>query len=149
MQFIHIYNFTPISALIGGVMIGLSAVLLFWFNGRIAGISGIIHGLYPPKQKDFLWRILFLMGLIIASSSYYFIPQIHFSPRPHYPICLLLLAGFLVGIGTKLCGGCTSGHGVCGLARMSPRSLVATLVFFLFGIITVYLIRHIGNILYV
>lgn len=136
-------NFTPVSALIGGSLIGLSAVILLWLNGRIAGISGIFHGLYPLKKNDFLWRILFLAGLIIGSWIYYLLPQIHFTPRTHYPVSLLLLAGFLVGIGTKLSGGCTSGHGVCGIARMSLRSLIATIIFFIFGLLTVYCIRHI------
>lgn len=136
-------NFTPISALLGGALIGLSAVLLMWLNGRITGISGIFHGLYPFRKKEFLWRILFLVGLVIGSSVYYVLPQIHFMPREHFPRALLLLAGFLVGIGTKVSGGCTSGHGVCGLARMSLRSLVATLIFFIFGLLTVYCARHI------
>lgn len=136
-------NFTPISALIGGFLIGLSAVLFFWLDGRIAGISGIFHGLYPPRAKNFLWRLLFLIGLILGSQIYYLFPQIHFVYRTNYPIYLLLLAGLLVGIGTKLSGGCTSGHGVCGLARLSLRSFVATITFFVFGVVTVYCIKHI------
>lgn len=139
-------NFTPISALIGGSLIGLSTVLLFWLNGRIAGISGIFHGLFPPRKNDFLWRLLFLLGLITGSTIYYALPQIHFIPRTHYPISLLLLAGVLVGIGTKLSGGCTSGHGICGIARMSTRSFAATITFFIFGLLTVYLIRHVWGI---
>ncbi len=138
-------NFTPVSSLIGGAFIGLSAILLLWLNGRIAGISGIFHGLFPPHKSDFLWRVLFLTGLILGSFIYYLFPQIHFIPRTNYPISLLLLAGFLVGIGTRLSGGCTSGHGVCGIARMSRRSLVATLIFFAFGLLSVYVIRHIRN----
>lgn len=138
-------HFTPISALIGGSLIGLSAVLLLALHGRIAGISGIFHGLYPPQKNNFLWRVLFLVGLIIGGEIYYLIPQIHFTPRTHFPIYLLVLAGFLVGIGTKFSGGCTSGHGVCGIARTSPRSLIATIVFFIFGILTVYFVRHIWN----
>jgi uncharacterized protein len=136
-------DFTPISALIGGAFIGLSAVMLLWLNGRIAGISGIFHGLYPPRRKDFLWRLLFLLGLILGSQIYYCLPQIHFTPRSHYPVYLLLLAGFLVGIGTKLSGGCTSGHGVCGIARLSRRSIIATIIFFIFGLLTVYFLKHI------
>jgi uncharacterized membrane protein YedE/YeeE len=136
-------NVTPVSALIGGSLIGLSAVLLLAYNGRIAGISGIFHGLYPPRKTEFLWRILFLIGLVIGSQSYYLLPSIHFVPRTHYPVALLIIAGFLVGIGTKLSGGCTSGHGVCGMARLSPRSIVATIIFFLFGLLTVYCLRHI------
>ena len=136
-------NFTPVSALIGGSLIGLSAALFICLNGRIAGISGIFHGLLPIRKSDFLWRILFLAGLIAGSQLYYFIPQIHFTPRSHYPIYLLLLAGFLVGMGTKLSNGCTSGHGVCGVTRLSPRSITATIIFMLFGMLTVYFIRHI------
>lgn len=136
-------NFTPISALIGGAMIGLSAVLLLWVSGRIAGISGIFHGLLPARSNDFLWRIIFLIGLIIGSQSYWFIPQIHFIPRHNYSILLLVVSGFLVGFGTKISGGCTSGHGVCGIARMSPRSFLATIVFLVFGFITVYLLKHV------
>lgn len=136
-------NFTPISALIGGSLIGLSIVLLLWLNGRIAGISGILHGSFPPRKNDFAWRILFLLGLIFGSLSYYLFPQIHFIPRTHYPIGLLIISGFLVGIGTKLSGGCTSGHGICGMARLSSRSIIATSIFFLFGLLSVYFIRHI------
>lgn len=137
------HNFTPISSLIGGALIGVSAVLLLWLNGRIAGISGIFHGLFPPHKNDFTWRILFIAGLISGSFIYYFLPQIHFIPRTHYPIFLLILSGFLVGIGTRMSGGCTSGHGVCGIARMSIRSFVAVIVFFIFGILSVYLVRHV------
>lgn len=140
------HNFTPIGSLIGGALIGLSAVLLLWLNGRIAGISGIFHGLFPINKKDFMWRLLFLVGLVIGTLIYYFFPQIHFTPRSNYPIALLLLSGFLVGIGTRLSGGCTSGHGVCGIARLSIRSLVATCIFFVFGLLSVYFIRHIGNV---
>jgi uncharacterized protein len=139
-------NFTPISSLIGGSLIGLSAVLLLWLNGRIAGVSGIFHGLFPPHKNDFLWRALFLIGLVTGSFIYYLIPQIHFIPRTNYPVSLLLLAGFFVGIGTRLGGGCTSGHGVCGIARMSARSLIATITFFVFGLLATYFIRHIWNI---
>ncbi|MBA2655332.1 MAG: YeeE/YedE family protein [Gammaproteobacteria bacterium] len=140
-------TFTPISSLIGGSLIGLSAILLFLLNGRIAGISGIFHGLFPIHKNDFFWRLLFLIGLIAGSLIYYIFPQIHFTPRSHFPISLLLLAGFLVGIGTRLGGGCTSGHGVCGIARLSFRSFVATVIFFVFGVITVYFVRHIWNII--
>lgn len=139
-------NFTPISALIGGSLIGLSATLMLWLNGRIAGISGIFHGLFSFRKNDVGWRILFLIGMMLGSICYYFLPQIHFIQRIHYPIYLLILSGFLVGIGTRVGGGCTSGHGVCGIARLSFRSFVATIIFFIFGLITVYVIRHIWNI---
>ena len=140
-------NFTPISALIGGSLIGLSASLLMLLNGRIAGISGMFHGLFPIKNNEFVWRVLFLIGLIIGGFVYYLLPQIHFSLRSDYPIHLLILSGFFVGIGTKLGSGCTSGHGVCGIARMSPRSFVATGVFFIFGVCTVYFLRYLWSLL--
>jgi len=139
-------NFTPVSALLGGSLIGLSTVFLLWLNGRIAGISGIFHGLFTYKKNDFLWRILFLIGLILGSQIYYLFPSIQFNPRTHFPVYLLLLAGFLVGLGTKLSGGCTSGHGVCGIARLSIRSIIATGIFFIFALITVYFVRHIWGI---
>lgn len=137
------HNFTPISALLGGMLIGFSAVLLLWMNGRIAGVSGIFHGLFKPTKHDFLWRLLFIVGLLIGAQIYYFITDIQFTPRANYPIWLLILAGWLVGLGTKLSGGCTSGHGVCGIARLSPRSVIATTVFMVFGFLTVYVLRHI------
>lgn len=136
-------NFTPISALIGGVLIGLSASLFLWLNGRIAGISGLFHGLFSRERRNFLWRFLFLFGLIAGSQIYYVFPEIQFTPRTQYPIYLLILSGFLVGIGTKIGGGCTSGHGICGIARMSLRSLIATIVFICFGVASLYCIRHI------
>jgi uncharacterized membrane protein YedE/YeeE len=139
-------NFTPISALIGGSLIGLSTVLLLWLNGRIAGVSGIFHGLFPPRKSDFLWRLLFLVGLITGSLIYYLVPNIHFAPRTHYPISVLVFSGFLVGMGTKLSGGCTSGHGICGIARMSLRSFAATITFFIFGLLSVYFVRHIWRV---
>ena len=138
-------NFTPISALIGGSLIGLSAVLLLWQTGRIAGISGIFHGLFPIQKEDFFWRISFLIGLVLGTWIYFVFPQVHFSPRAHYPKSLLVLSGFIVGVGTRLSSGCTSGHGVCGIARLSPRSFLATVVFFGFGFLTVYFIRHMVN----
>lgn len=140
------HHFTPISALIGGALIGLSAVLFLWLNGRIAGVSGIFHGLIPPRQNDFLWRILFILGLFLGSSVYYIIPTIHFNFRSHYPIGLLISAGLLVGIGTRLGSGCTSGHGVCGVSRLSPRSITATILFVFFGMLAVFILRHIFGI---
>lgn len=136
-------HFTPISALIGGGLIGLSASLFLWLNGRIAGISGLFHGLFQSNKKELVWRLLFLIGLIVGGQIYYLLPQLQFQARTHYPVYILLFSGFLVGLGTKLSGGCTSGHGICGIARLSKRSLVATGLFFLAGIITVYLIRHV------
>jgi uncharacterized membrane protein YedE/YeeE len=136
-------HFTPISAAIGGLLIGLSAILFLYLNGRIAGISGIFHGLAFSARNEFSWRILFILGLVTGCTAYYFIPVIQFIPRSHYPRYLLILSGILVSVGTKLGGGCTSGHGVCGLARLSLRSLVATIIFICAGVLSTYIIRHV------
>lgn len=136
-------QFTPVSAFTGGILIGLSAVLLLISIGQIAGISGIFHGLFHPKKNDVLWRFLFIAGLLLGVQIYHFIPQIQFEFRQQPPVILLIFAGWLVGIGTRLSGGCTSGHGICGIARLSPRSITATLIFILTGMLTVYLLRHV------
>jgi uncharacterized membrane protein YedE/YeeE len=135
-------NFTPFSALVGGVLIGLSATLLLLFNGRIAGISGILNGLFFAAKNDRLWRLLFLLGLFLGALLFRFgVPDFN-SPR-HYPLPLLAIGGFLVGFGAKLANGCVSGHGVCGLANLSVRSLVATCTFMTAGMLTVYIVRHV------
>ena len=136
-------NFTPVPALVGGVLIGTSATLLLLFNGRIAGISGILGGLVIPAPGDRFWRASLLAGLIVSGFIYHMVFPDTFNPRPDYPLVLLIAGGFMVGFGTRMGGGCTSGHGVCGIGRLSSRSLVATLVFMITGIITVYVIRHI------
>ena len=135
-------SFTPLTALVGGVVIGLSASLLLLFNGRIAGISGIVGGLLQRGTRgEFAWRAAFVLGLILAPVVY---PL--FSELPESRIdsgwATLVLAGLLVGFGSRLGSGCTSGHGVCGISRRSPRSIVATLTFMSLGFITVYLVRH-------
>ena len=135
-------NFTPTSALTGGVLIGLSASLLLLFNGRIAGISGIVGGLLQRyKSGEFAWRAAFVLGLIMAPVLYQAFSEL---PESHidsdWPT--LVLAGLLVGFGSRLGSGCTSGHGVCGISRRSPRSIVATLTFMGMGFVTVYLVRH-------
>ena len=135
-------NFTPVPATLGGLLIGISAVLLLWLNGRIAGISGILHGATGPGTTDRLWRWLFLLGLGLGAGSFAWTTGPGFELRTGYPLPLLVLAGFLVGFGTRLGGGCTSGHGVCGMARLSPRSLLATLTFMLAGFVTVFVARH-------
>ena len=131
-------------ALIGGALIGLSSALLMALSGRIAGISGIVGGLLPPKAADDRsWRIAFLLGLIAAPLLLgVFTGDRHIGP-PTVGTPVLIAAGLLVGIGTALGGGCTSGHGICGIARISPRSLVATAVFVLAGIVTVFLTHHV------
>ncbi|MEC7816174.1 MAG: YeeE/YedE family protein [Pseudomonadota bacterium] len=134
-------SFTPISALIGGILIGLAAASFVLLNGRIAGISGILGGLLVPVKGDRGWRVAFLAGLIGAPLLWLFagdLPAITINAG--YPA--LIAAGLLVGIGTRYASGCTSGHGVCGLSRLSPRSLVATPSFMGAGFATVYIIRH-------
>lgn len=144
--------FTPYSALAGGVLIGLSVSLLLWFNGRIAGISGIARGLFSSGRSEFLWRALFLAGLIGGAWLYYLLAKstghawVIPRDRPGFPPILLVAGGLAVGFGTALARGCTSGHGVCGLARLSPRSYVATLTFLLSAIATTYLIRHVTGV---
>ncbi|MDO9102486.1 MAG: YeeE/YedE family protein [Candidatus Nitrotoga sp.] len=135
-------NFTPWSSLAGGIVIGLATAMFLLFNGRIAGISGILGGLLQPiKKGDIGWRVAFITGLIFS--------PIAFSvgaPLPEVQIdagaASLIMAGLLVGIGTRYGSGCTSGHGVCGLSRLSPRSMVATALFILAGFVTVFITRH-------
>ncbi len=133
--------FTPGAALMGGALIGLAAALFVLFNGRIAGISGIVGGLLQPRPGDVSWRATFVAGLVISPSIYQL-----FEPLPDLRIDastgMLLLAGLLVGVGTRYGSGCTSGHGVCGLSRRSPRSLTATLTFMAAGFATVFVLRH-------
>lgn len=133
--------FTPWLALAGGVLIGISAAMFVLLNGRIAGISGILGGLLKREPGDAGWRIAFLLGLLLAPTVYAL-----FTALPARSIeasdGALVLAGLLVGVGTRYGGGCTSGHGVCGLSRFSPRSLVATLAFMGAGFATVFVTRH-------
>ena len=134
-------HFTPWTALIGGMLIGLAASLFILLSGRIAGISGIVGGLLRPARGDVAWRLLFLGGIVLvpfACSLFATLPEI----RIDAGATTLLLAGLLVGIGTRYGAGCTSGHGVCGVARLSPRSLVATATFVAAGFVTVWLLRH-------
>ena len=135
-------NFTPISALLGGLLVGLAVAVLWLANGRIAGISGIVGNLPSARPGDIGWRIAFLAGLIVAPLGYATLagtPVI----RLDAGVPVILAGGLLVGFGTRLGGGCTSGHGVCGLARFSPRSLVATCLFMAAGFVTVFLSRHV------
>ena len=143
---IDLNHFTPLSALIGGLLIGTAATLFVLFNGRIAGISGIVGGLLRPLAGDVAWRIAFVLGLLMAPLLYRLIaPLPNLQIDAGYP--LLIVAGMLVGIGTRYGAGCTSGHGVCGLSRLSPRSGVATVVFMSAGFVTVFVVRHLlgGN----
>lgn len=134
--------FTPWSALAGGVLIGAGASALLWMNGRIAGVTGIYSGIFPWRSDESLWRLLFVLGLIGGASLYGIGHELAFVRRPEFPSYLLALAGLLVGYGTSLGSGCTSGHGVCGLARLSLRSLVATLLFLFVAILTTGIVRH-------
>lgn len=134
-------NFTPWTSLAGGLMIGIATALFLVFNGRIAGISGIVGGLLTPARGDIAWRLAFVGGLVLSPlvfSSIAPLPQVHIEAG--YPV--LILAGLLVGIGTRYGSGCTSGHGVCGLSRRSQRSMVATVAFMFAGFVTVYVVRH-------
>lgn len=134
-------SFTPWTALAGGALIGLAAALLLLLNGRIAGISGILGGLLRPARRDVAWRVAFLLGLMGASLVYGLFAPLPV-PRIEAGTGTLIAAGLLVGLGTRYGAGCTSGHGVCGLSRLSPRSLVATLAFMAAGFVTVFVLRH-------
>ncbi len=136
--------FSPWSALAGGALIGLAAAMFVLLNGRIAGISGILGGLLRPVRGDVGWRMAFVLGLGGAPLVYGLVASV---PKPQIDAsgAALALAGLLVGIGTRFGGGCTSGHGVCGVSRLSPRSLVATGAFMGAGFVTVYAIRHLFN----
>ncbi len=138
-------TFTPWTAFAGGMLIGLAAALFVLLNGRIAGISGILGGLLRPAGGDIAWRAAFIFGLVAAPLVYLLFAAL---PRPQIDASYsaLVAAGLLVGIGTRYGSGCTSGHGVCGLARLSPRSLVATLAFMGAGFVTVFVARHLFGI---
>lgn len=140
--FTHISHFTPGIALVGGLLIGAAAVLLMAGLGRIAGISGMVHGLFSGEPGRG-WRASFLIGLIAGAALYVGIWPDDIPVRQGFPTLLLAIAGLLVGAGTKLGSGCTSGHGVCGIARASKRSITATAVFMAFGIITAIILRHV------
>ncbi|MBG7618144.1 YeeE/YedE family protein [Herbaspirillum sp. AP02] len=137
-------SFTPGWSLAGGMLIGAAAALLILFNGRIAGISGIVAGLLEPRSGETGWRFSFVLGLLLAPLLYGAVtplPPVHIDAG--YP--QIVLAGLLVGVGTRYGAGCTSGHGVCGLSRFSPRSAVATASFMAAGFASVYLLRHVAG----
>ncbi len=136
-------NFTPISALLGGALIGVSVSLLLLLNGRMAGISGIMNGLFSSPKKEELWRGLFLIGLIIGAVLFQWISHDSLPLRQNYPLWLIIVGGFFVGMGTRMGSGCTSGHGICGIANFSRRSIVATIIFMLSGMLTVFIVKHI------
>ena len=134
-------HFTPWASLAGGVLVGSAAALLILFNGRIAGISGIVGGLLRPRAGEAGWRLAFLAGLLVAPAAMLLVGYAP-APRIDASFATLAIAGLLVGLGTSYGSGCTSGHGVCGISRLSPRSLVATLAFMAAGMASVFLARH-------
>lgn len=134
-------HFTPWASLAGGVLLGLASALFVLLSGRVLGISGILGGLVRPRRGDAGWRIAFIAGLLVAPAVWAMFAQ-PAVPRIEAGPALLVVAGLLVGWGTRYGSGCTSGHGVCGLSRLSPRSLIATLAFMGAGFATVFIARH-------
>ena len=134
-------HFTPLTAMAGGVLIGIAAAMFVLLNGRIAGISGVLGGLLRPLNGDSAWRLAFVLGLVGAPLVYLLFAALT-KPQIDAGYGALILAGLLVGVGTRYGSGCTSGHGVCGLSRLSPRSLVATVAFMGAGFVTVFVTRH-------
>jgi len=139
-------HFTPYASLTGGIILGVASAIFILVNGRILGISGILGGLMPPKLGDTFWRISFLLGLLVAPTVFHAVVPAQYitAPRIDATDMMVVIAGLLVGIGTRYASGCTSGHGVCGLSRLSPRSLVATLSFMGAGFAMVYVMRHLA-----
>jgi len=138
-------NFTPWASLSGGVLLGVASALFILVNGRVLGISGILGGLLPPREGDAGWRVSFLLGMLAAPLVYGLLAPAGFvqAPRIDAGTATIIAAGLLVGLGTRYGSGCTSGHGVCGLSRLSPRSLVATLAFMGAGFAMVFVVRHV------
>lgn len=136
------HNFTPVASLVGGMLIGLGASAMLLLNGRIAGISGILAGVLKPIRGDTLWRGCFLGGLVVGGLLLRLLMPRAFDFGIIRPFPMLIVAGLLVGFGTRLGSGCTSGHGVCGISRLSPRSLVATITFIASGALVVFVVNH-------
>jgi len=138
-------NFTPWASLAGGILLGVASAFFILVNGRVLGISGILGGLLPPKLGDAGWRVAFLLGMLAAPLAYGLLAPEGFvqAPRIDAGFATIVAAGLLVGLGTRYSSGCTSGHGVCGLSRLSPRSLVATLAFMGAGFAMVFVVRHV------
>ncbi|AFT66131.1 YeeE/YedE family protein [Cycloclasticus sp. P1] len=137
-------NFTPYLSLAGGVLIGISASILMYLNGRIAGISGIVAGVFnAPSFEEKAWRFAFVVGLVLGGAVYMHFFPITIAARESMSTILLIAGGLVVGIGTAMGSGCTRGHGICGISRFSLRSLVATATFLLSGIVTVYVFKQI------
>lgn len=138
-------EFSPVTSLLGGALIGLAAVLLLKLNGRIAGVSGIVNTALTTQQGDRLWQVLFIIGLVVGGMIYQAASGSALVTREEFPLATLVFAGLLVGFGTRVGSGCTSGHGVCGIARLSPRSFIATIAFVAAGILTASLIHIVGS----
>jgi len=127
----------------GGALIGLSSLLLFTLNGRIAGICGMAFSLMATSLKNNIWRIIFLVGLVLGSAAFYWLTNTPLPPAPDSSLEWLILGGLLVGYGTSMGNGCTSGHGIAGIARLSPRSIIATLTFMAFAILALFIVKHV------
>jgi uncharacterized protein len=136
-------EFTPYASLFGGTLIGLSAVLLMYFHGRIAGMTGILNGVIPPIARDWQWRAAFLTGAVLAPVIYIFVFKGKVDFAVPVSTLALIIGGFLVGIGVTFGNGCPSGHGVCGISRLSTRSIAATATFMATAFVTVYVLRHV------
>jgi len=135
-------NFTPWASLAGGLLLRLASAMFVLLNGRVLGISGIIGGLLRPKAGDLSWRIFLVLGMVAAPAVWVALTGRALEAHIDASWLMVIIAGLLVGVGTRFGAGCTSGHGVCGLSRLSPRSLVATLAFMAAGFVTVFFIRH-------
>jgi uncharacterized membrane protein YedE/YeeE len=136
-------GFTPYMSFSGGVLIGLAAVALLYFNGRIAGLSGIVNGVLRPKQGDVAWRVVFIAGLLTGALLIRLFHPEAMQIRIDVSLPAIIAGGLLVGLGTRIGNGCTSGHGVCGVGRLAPRSIVASLVFVAAAVATTYVLRHV------
>ena len=137
-------HFTPWTSLAGGLLIGIASAMFLLLNGKIAGVSGILGGLLHPRLGDNGWRVAFILGLIIAPLLFQLVAPLA-AVQIDAGTSLLVVAGLLVGVGTRYGSGCTSGHGVCGLSRLSPRSMLATAAFMASGFVTVFIARHLIN----
>jgi len=135
-------NFTPVASLMGGILIGLSASAMLFFNGKIAGISGIVAGLLSPREKENLWRATFVAGLLTGGFILKLVSPEAFAINIARSGVTFALAGLLIGFGARLGNGCTSGHGVCGVSRFSVRSIIATATFVVIGALAVYVVNH-------
>jgi hypothetical protein len=141
-QAAKVHNFTPIASLVGGILIGLSAAAMLWFDGKIAGISGIVAGVLRPVSNDWLWRVFFVGGLLTGGLIVRMVEPAAYAYTIQRSNGAIIAAGLLVGFGTRLSNGCTSGHGVCGVSRLSARSMVATGSFLATGAVTVFVINR-------